>query len=120
MSHFEHGHELIGAEEVHRAIADAEGGCIGKAFHVVDIALFLVDANAIVVVAHKFGLGHHHITHLDAHANLPGVLDAKLQLEGHFKVIAVHLIALEAVHFVAVGAVLDELQRVGSIGVHDA
>ena len=79
-----------------------------------------MDSDTVVVVADICGLGVHQITYFEAHADFPCVFDTESHLEGHLNVVAIHLIALEAIHLGTLWAVLDELKRVGDIGIHNS
>ena len=107
--------ELHGGEKAHPFVAHTEGGGVGVTLHMCNVSVFLVDLDTVVVVAHELGLGVHQDAELEPHADFPGVLDAEAELQGHVDVVAVHLVAFEAVHI----AVLGELQRVGGIGIQD-
>ena len=114
MSYGKHRADLVGSEGTHPSPADAESGRIGKAFHVADVALLLVNGGAalvgkcafLVVGTYVFGLRGKHHPDFNAHTNLHGILDTETQLQGNLAIGRVDLVTLEAIN-VAVALVFE-------------
>lgn len=108
-------HHLHGNESTHPLVTYTKRSGIGISLNVSDIAGLLMDPDAITIVGNEHRLGVKHDADLEAHADLPGVLDAEAQLDGNVDIIAVHLEALE----VAVVTILHNLQGILGIRIHD-
>ena len=109
VSDLKHRVDLVCRESADPSPTHTQCGRIGVAFQVIDVALFLVNDDAVFIGTDIFCLGHDENAQLEANANLHLVFDAEAELKGNVCIVGVDFETLEIFQ---IGA-LRVLQRIG-------